>query len=186
MKFILLFGPPAVGKMSVGRELEKITGHKLFHNHMTIELVVPFFDFGTKAHNRLVGLFRRSIFKEVAKSNLKGLIFTFVWAFNLESEEKYVDKIVKIFKDAGAKIFYVELEANLEERLRRNKTAERLEHKPTKRDTESSERILLEHERDYRFNTKKNEFHRKNYLKINNTNLSAKKVAEMIKKEFKL
>ena len=48
------------------------------------------------------------------------------------------------------------------------------------------ERVLLEHERDYRFNTKKNEFHRQNYLKINNTNLSAKKVAEMIKKEFKL
>ena len=46
MKFVLLFGPPAVGKMSVGRELEKITGLRLFHNHMTIELVVPFFDFG--------------------------------------------------------------------------------------------------------------------------------------------
>ena len=186
MKFILLFGPPAVGKMSVGRELERITKLKLFHNHMTIELVVPFFYFGTKSHNRLVGLFRREIFKEVAKSNLEGLIFTFVWAFNLKSEEKYVDKIIKVFQDVGAKIYYVELEANLQERLRRNKTAERLEHKPTKRDLESSERILLEHERDYRFNTKKNEFHRKNYLKINNTNLSAKKVAGMIEKKFEL
>lgn len=186
MKFILLFGPPAVGKMSVGRELEKITGLKLFHNHMTIELVVPFFYFGTKSHNRLVGLFRREIFKEVAKSDLEGLIFTFVWAFNLKSEEKYVDKIVKVFQDVGAEIYYVELEADLKERLRRNKTAERLEHKPTKRDLESSERILLEHERDYRFNTKKNEFHRKNYLKIDNTHLSSEKVAELIKKKFKL
>jgi len=67
MKFVLLFGPPAVGKMSVGWELEKITGLKLFHNHMTIELVVPFFDFGTPAFRRLVNLFRREIFKEVAK-----------------------------------------------------------------------------------------------------------------------
>ena len=42
MKFVLIFGPHAVGKMTVGYELEKITGLKLFHNHMTIELVSPF------------------------------------------------------------------------------------------------------------------------------------------------
>ena len=44
---VVLFGPPAVGKMTVGRELERLTGLPLFHNHMTIELVVPFFDFDT-------------------------------------------------------------------------------------------------------------------------------------------
>ncbi|MCH7663235.1 MAG: shikimate kinase, partial [Chloroflexi bacterium] len=43
MKFIILFGPLAVGKMTVGQELEKLTGLKLFHNHLTIELVLPFF-----------------------------------------------------------------------------------------------------------------------------------------------
>lgn len=56
MKFILLFGPQAVGKMTVGHELEKITELKFFHNHMTIELVYPFFGFGTEAFNRLVNL----------------------------------------------------------------------------------------------------------------------------------
>ena len=43
MKFVIIVGPHAVGKMTVGQELEKITGLKLFHNHMTIELVSPFF-----------------------------------------------------------------------------------------------------------------------------------------------
>jgi shikimate kinase len=42
MKFVLIFGPQAVGKMTVGQELAKITGLKLFHNHMTIERVPPF------------------------------------------------------------------------------------------------------------------------------------------------
>ena len=42
MKFILLFGPQAVGKMTVGQELAKITDLKLFHNHMTIDLVSHF------------------------------------------------------------------------------------------------------------------------------------------------
>ncbi|SCC34198.1 Uncharacterized protein BW664_02852 [Bacillus mycoides] len=39
MKFILIFGPQAVGKMTVGQELAKITDLKLFHNHMKIDLV---------------------------------------------------------------------------------------------------------------------------------------------------
>lgn len=45
MKFILIFGPQAVGKMTVGHELEKITSMKLFHNHQTIELLYPYFGF---------------------------------------------------------------------------------------------------------------------------------------------
>ncbi len=78
MKLIIIFGPQAVGKMTVGQELEKITELKLFHNHMTIELVSPFFSYGTPAGKRLVSLFRHEIFEEVSKSNLAGLIFTFV------------------------------------------------------------------------------------------------------------
>lgn len=68
MKFVLIFGPQAAGKMTVGQELEKITELKLFHNHMTIELVNPFFDYGTKEGKRLVGLFRQEISKRWQKA----------------------------------------------------------------------------------------------------------------------
>lgn len=43
MKLVFLFGPQAVGKMTIGHELEKITQLKLLHNHMTIDLLHPFF-----------------------------------------------------------------------------------------------------------------------------------------------
>lgn len=69
MKLVLIFGPQAVGKMTVGQELAKITGLKLFHNHMTIDLVSHFFGYGTKEGKRLVNLFRQGIFEEVSKSN---------------------------------------------------------------------------------------------------------------------
>lgn len=39
MKFIMIFGPQAVGKMTVGHELGKITNLRLFHNHVTLELL---------------------------------------------------------------------------------------------------------------------------------------------------
>ncbi len=41
MKLVMIFGNLAVGKMTVGQELAKITNFKLFHNHMTIEPVIP-------------------------------------------------------------------------------------------------------------------------------------------------
>ena len=40
MKLLFLFGDAAVGKMTVGQELAKITDLRLFHNHMTIEPVI--------------------------------------------------------------------------------------------------------------------------------------------------
>lgn len=43
MKLLLLFGNSAVGKMTVGQELAKITPLKLFHNHMMIEPVLEIF-----------------------------------------------------------------------------------------------------------------------------------------------
>ena len=81
MKLVLLFGPQAVGKMTVGQELAEITGLKLFHNHMTIDLVSNFFDYSTEEGKRLVTLYRIEMFKAVAKSDLEGMIFTFTWCF---------------------------------------------------------------------------------------------------------
>ena len=34
--FIMICGPQAVGKMTVGQELAKLTGYKLFYNHILI------------------------------------------------------------------------------------------------------------------------------------------------------
>ena len=82
MKLVILFGPQAVGKMTVGQELAKRTGLKLFHNHMTIDLVANFFDYSSREGKRLVSLFRQEIFQAVASSDLPGLIFTYVWAFD--------------------------------------------------------------------------------------------------------
>lgn len=39
---IMITGPQAVGKMTVEQELAKLTNFKLFHNHMSIDLVNNF------------------------------------------------------------------------------------------------------------------------------------------------
>ncbi|MDH4421788.1 shikimate kinase [Bacillus sp. AFS054943] len=186
MKFIIIFGPQAVGKMTVGHELEKITDLKLFHNHMTIDFVSPFFDYSTKEAKRLVSLFRNELFEEVSNSNLYGMIFTYVWALDLQSDWEYINHIVSIFESKGGTVYFVELEADLDERLERNKSSHRLEHKPKKRDIEWSEKNLKETLEKHRLNSFHGEIEKEDYIKINNTHLSAKEVAVMLKEKFRL
>jgi shikimate kinase len=186
MKLVVIIGPQAVGKMTVGQELEKITGLKLFHNHMTIELVAPFFEYGNPSGQRLVDLFRKEIFEEVSKSNGKGLIFTYMWDFNEPEDREYLEELCSIFKSKGFEVYYVEMEADREERIKRNKSPHRLKHKPTKRDVDRSERELIDSTEKYRLNSHKGEITELNYLRINNTNVSAKKAAKMIKEKFNL
>ncbi|AJS58871.1 AAA family ATPase [Paenibacillus sp. IHBB 10380] len=186
MKFIIIFGPQAVGKMTVGHELEKITKLKLFHNHMTIELVSPSFSYSTEAGKRLVNLFRQEIFEEVSKSDLYGLIFTYVWAFDLQTDWDYINKISDLFESKGGVVYFVELEAAVEERLERNKSPHRLNHKPTKRNIEWSEEDLRSTMEKYRLNSMDGEIKKENYIKINNTGVSPIEVANIIKEKFQL
>lgn len=186
MKLVILIGPQAVGKMTVGQELAKQTGLKLLHNHMTIDLVSPFFDYGTDEGRRLVQLFRHELFAAVAKSELPGLIFTFVWAFDMEEDRTYIEGVAELFESHGADVYYVELEADIEERLIRNTTENRLTHKPTKRDIVWSEADLKQTATLYRLNSRDGEIDADNYLRINNTHLDAATVAERIKQHFNL
>jgi hypothetical protein len=65
---LLLFvvGPPAVGKMSVGLAIAERTGLRLFHNQISIELALRYFEYGTPAFSRISGEIRRLVFAEVA------------------------------------------------------------------------------------------------------------------------
>lgn len=185
-KFILIIGPQAVGKMTVGQELAKITGYKLFHNHMTIEFVRLIFDYDKRSYQRMNQLIRYEVFKEFSKSNEKGIIFTGCFDFgkDLEEAKKETKKWMKLFE----KSYVIELEATLEERLKRNKTENRLNNKASKRDIEWSENELIASMKKHRFNSDVGEGEKifKNYIKINNENLSAEEVANIIKERFKI
>lgn len=186
MKLVLLIGPPAVGKMTVGKALEEITDLKLFYNHMSIKLVNKFFDFGTEAFERLDKEIRFNVFREVPQSTMKGLIFTLVWDYNLKEDEDYVDEIIAVFSEVGAQICIVELSADQKVRLVRNVQEDRLEAKPSKRNIEWSEKSLLNFDKEYRMVSKENEFPDKPIFKIDNTNMPAVVVADIIKSEFDL
>ena len=181
MNFILIFGPPAAGKMTVGLELEKLTGIKLFHNHATIEPVLPLFDFGTPQFRRLVDSFRHQIFNEVANSDLSGLIFTLVWDLDDDSDKAFVMKACAHFEEVGATITLVELSTDLDERLIRNKLPDRLKAKPSKRNVEKSEENLLKLESNHRMNSDGQSLNVPyKHISIDSTGLNASQTAKLL------
>lgn len=197
-KFVYIIGAQASGKMTIGEELSKITGLKLFHNHMTVELANHFYGFD-KQHKASFSAMRddirKLVFSNVAKSSLNGIIFTVVMYFDSESDykalEDYSNSFIQSAKEIGSEteFYYVELICDIEERQKRNITANRLEKKPTKRNTEWTKLDIEESSKKYRLNSNEEDIKRfktSNYLKIDNTNLSAEEVAQQIKKEFKL
>lgn len=185
-KFVIIIGPQAVGKMTVGQELSKLLDYKLLYNHMTIEMVRLIFDYDKEAYRRMNKLIRYEILKEFSISNQKGIIFTGCFDFgkDLEEEKEETDNWMNLFEES----YVVELEADLEERLKRNKTSNRLEYKASKRDLEWSENDLLSSLEKHRLNSNPGEGEKifKNYIKINNTNISPEDVAKMIKEKFNL
>lgn len=185
MKVVFLFGSAAVGKMTVGQELMKRTGLRLFHNHMTIEPVLEIFgSFETKTIQRL----RQVIFEEFAVSDQKGMIFTFMWAFNLQEDWNFIAHVRQIFeeKNPATEFYYVELVADQQTRLERNATENRLAHKASKRDLEASKARLLRDDARFRLESLPGEIPFENYLKIDNTHLSAEEAAKRIQEYFGL
>lgn len=166
--------------MTVGNEISKATGIPLFHNHIAIEPALRFFPFGSPPFRRIVSGLRMKIFREVAASDLPGLCFTYVWDLDDASDTEFVQAVCDIFEDAGANITLVELYAGLEQRLIRNRTAERLNEKPSKRNVEQSERNLLGLEGKHRMNSNGTLPLKYRHLKFDNSQLEAIQVAALI------
>ena len=187
MRLLFIFGAHAAGKMTVGQAVSRLTPMKLFHNHMTIEPVIELFGaYNGAAVERL----RQVVFEEFAKTDNYGLIFTFIWAFDVSYDEEYVRRLSKMYEDAGAQVDYVELVAPQEVRLVRNRTENRLQHKASKRDVALSEARFLSAESRYRCVSEPGEIVRRlgiapeRYLRIDNTELSPDAVADMIVRHF--
>lgn len=184
--FLIIFGPPAAGKMTIGQELAKRTNLILFHNHVLIEPLLTIFDFKDPHFRKLIHSFRNQIFEEVSQSSLKGIIFTFVWNFNNKQSKESIDNWSAFFKSTGGKVYAVELSCDLKERLERNRTENRLINKASKRDINKSETILMENERDWKMQSDDNFYYGDKFIRINNSNMTASQVAELIIKQFNL
>lgn len=109
MKLVFLYGLPATGKLTVAKELASLTGFRLFHNHLTVDLLLSVFEFGSPAFVKLREQIWLSVFDEARTSGIEGLIFTFVPERTVRPEF-----IQEVFTRKNA--FFVELVCAADER----------------------------------------------------------------------
>jgi hypothetical protein len=117
MKLVFLHGPPAVGKLTIARELAVLTGFRLFHNHLTVDLVSSLFPFGSEPFILLREQIWLAAFAEAARNEVS-LIFT----FNPERtvRESFVQQTIDLVEAVSGKVIFVELtcaEGELERRM---------------------------------------------------------------------
>ena len=108
---------PGIGKLTVARELAKLTGFKLFHNHLVVDLAQSVFEFGTPPFVELREKIWLAVFSDAAEANLSGLIFTF--AYDRTVRGSFIEHTQQIIGGSGHEILFVELKCSAEELERR-------------------------------------------------------------------
>src|SRR5437016_6856962 len=118
LKLVFIYGPPAVGKLTVATELVKLTEFKLFDNHVSIDFVKSVFEFGTRRYWKLIEKYRISMFNEAAKHGIN-TIFTFV--YDKATDDPFVKKTIQTISREGGSVCFVRLCCDEEELARRVK-----------------------------------------------------------------
>lgn len=187
MSFVIICGPQAVGKMTVGRALEAADCGTLLYNHQMIDLFAQFLGYNpvsfTLSEETRFRLFRA--FAENPETNVtKNLLFTVLLDFNSGDDWQFLQEACSIFLAKGEQVYCLELTAQVQERLVRNVQADRLAAKPSKRDLAASRKDLLDSMENYRLNSRQGEFTEKlpavAHLLVDNTQLTPQDVVERV------
>lgn len=116
MDVVILYGAPAVGKLTVAKALSELTAYRVLHNHLLIDLSHSLFT-DSSAKREATRVLREAMIDLAAKYKLKGLILTFVYA---KDREAYMCELHEYIESKGHKAHFVHLhcsQANLEARV---------------------------------------------------------------------
>ena len=105
MNLIFLYGPPGTGKLTVAREVASMTGYRLFHNHLTVDLAASLFAHGSSDYMDYVRHLRCEAFERAARAEVS-LVFTF-WYSGVS--EPSVARYRGIVEAQGGEVLFVRL-----------------------------------------------------------------------------
>lgn len=122
---LFLYGPPAIGKLTLARALEQRLGYRVLHNHVTIDAVLAVFPFGSAGFDSAVERMRRDLLEAAARERVD-LIYTMVFA---PSDAAHVEFAANAYESVGGEVTFVRLTAPRDELLVRVAHESRLEHR---------------------------------------------------------
>src|ERR1022692_3590515 len=100
MKLVFLYGPPAVGKLTVAKELSKLTGYRVFHNHLTVDLMETLFGWGTPRFSDFLTRYRLELLEALADEDKAHWIFTYVYS-NIIYDHAFIEDVKDVMEKHG-------------------------------------------------------------------------------------
>jgi hypothetical protein len=126
MRVVFLYGPPGVGKLTVGAAISELTGIQLVHNHLSVNLVSAVFPFQSAPWRRLLRQIRRDVLTEAATQDLD-LVLTGNYAGDPVGEEGWRLILEPVFA-RGGKVLSVQLTCDRDVLNTRVQNESRREH----------------------------------------------------------
>ena len=105
-QLIFIHGPAAVGKYTVARELQALTGFKLFHNHLVVDALQAVFDFASEPFIRLREPMWLAVLHDAAAAGIS-VIFTF--APEVTVSERFIGDVIDTVEREGGEVKFVAL-----------------------------------------------------------------------------
>jgi len=177
MKLLFLYGPPAVGKLTIGKELATLTGFELIHNHLVLDAVAQKYDRDSQEFKAESRKMRTDMVREAAENKTAGVILTYVY-LGSKSQDEFIQNLRKITEDHGGQACFVRLycpEKTLQERVT---DASRKDHGKIQ-SVDQLDDFLQHNETNLAILFAEN-------LSIDTSEVSPTKAAEMIRDHFRL
>lgn len=111
MKEVLLYGPPASGKLTVAKELARQTGYRLLHNHLSVDLAASLHDAWSPSFWHLLDSIRTLMLRNALETDTN-IITTFVYILGKNSEQ--IDRYIQLVEEHGGEVLPVQLKPSLE------------------------------------------------------------------------
>jgi AAA domain len=176
VNLIVIYGPPGVGKLTVSKSLSRITGYRVFHNHLTIDLVGSIFEWRSRPYNRLVDKLRLDIVEEAARERIPGVILTMVYAKGID--DAFFGRLARAVERHQGRVVFVRLTCSEDILYRRIKQKSRKAFGKIR-----GARDLRQFLKDYKCNFS---FPHGEGLTINNSGISSARAAKIIKAHYGL
>lgn len=116
MDLIFLHGPPAAGKLTAARALERLVAFPVFHNHLVVDLLTGFFPFGSDAFVRLRERFWLDVLVEAAAA---GRSLSFTYTPDTTVPAGFPARVVAAVGTHGGRVRFVRLLVSVPEQERR-------------------------------------------------------------------